>query len=489
MQKRKIQVEQRRGYYSALGYHSVAAATAENRVQTGGSGAHYQRHDRGKLLNQARDFSRNNGIFRGMIERAVSYIVGNGFALQASTEDDEWNAKVEALWKEAWRRPEVRGILSGPRVERMVCREMLTVGDTGIIKLGSHKIQLIEAEQINGGRKAGDGIAKTKEGAPKKFYVAPYGRGGKVQTGAAQEYTPGEFLFLTDPERPSMVRSTPPCQASFPMLHRINDVCDSEAAAWQMVARLAVSLTRERGPQFSREESRPDPDKASGDLGGDAATRITELDVALIFHGEPGDEIKAIKHDVPGKDFSASIRMFLRMLGLPLGLPLEIILLDWTKSNYSQSRAVLEQAFQVFQGWQSVLVDFGHSDIYRWLVDWWVSEGRLADRDDKHSHGWITPTFPWIDQLKEAQAQGAKIERGFTTHSEVCKSLGREREDVVATRKREVLSAIETAMSIEQASGVPVPWQIFAGLAIPGQATTEMASAALVKEDNDDNEE
>ncbi len=251
------------------------------------------------------------------------------------------------------------------------------------------------------------------------------------------------------------------------MLHRINDVCDSEAIAWQMLARLAVSVTREDGAVLAYGESEPDPEKSTGDTSGDLSMRMTELDYALIFHGNPGEKVQGIERNIPGKDFSESLRMFLRLLGLPLGLPLELILLDWTKGNYSQSRAVLEQAYQTFLGWQKLLEASVHSAVYEWKVEGWQRAGVLPARADAMAHEWIKPSFPWIDKLKEAQSYGVLLDRGLTTHALACKALNMDRGEVVAARVAEVEDAIKRAKEIKEATGVDVPWQMFCGLKPP----------------------
>lgn len=464
---RELDVVRGRGAYGAFGYRSATEAARDGRAPSSGSGDHQQQTDRQRLVLQARDFQRNNGIFSGMIERATSYVVGNGFGLQAKSEDPEWNAKAEALWTEFWELPEIRRIHSGASLEQMICSELMTCGDVGAVKTDQGLIQLIESEQIMGRGGALDGIRKDKWGRPTRFSVAPYAKSGALDPANAVEFSPEEFLFLTNPLRPSATRSVPPCQASFPMLHRINDVCDSVAVAWQLQSRIAMSVTRQNGPLLGVTESRTDENLEGSDTEGRAATRVREFDYGIFFEGEPGDEIKGVDRTVPGKDFSADLTMMMRLMGLPLGLPIEIILLDWTKSNYSQSRAVLEQSYVTFRKWQKRLKSFFHSPVYRWFVDLMVEAKRLARRKDSYAHEWIMPSFPWIDQLKEAQAYGAKVDRSFCTHAQVLKSLDQDRDDVVAARDREIRDAIKRAQAIEAETGVKVPWEPFAGLMVP----------------------
>lgn len=465
---RKIIFERRPGYYTSLGYRAARVASREGRGYTGASGEAHIKYHRNSLQNQSREFIRNNPIYKGMIERAVGYIVGNGFGLQAKTGDKRINADIEKRWKQFWRRPEIKNILSGGECEEMVCSELLTVGDTGVLKTNRRKIQLIEAEQIRGRKGyADDGIEKDKFGMPVKFYVGGYNKNGFIDNRTIKGILPKVFLFLTKPERPSSIRGVPPCQASFPMLHRINDVCDSEAIAWQLLARLAVVINRKQAAEEAYTASRINPDKTGTEAEGDLATRLTELDYALMFHAEQGEEIKGVERNIPGKNFSESLRMFLRLLGLPLGLPLEIVLLDWTKSNYSQSRAVLEQAFTSFIKWQFKLSNFFMSPVYEWWLQNEINSSGVKKTEDIFEHSWLRPSFPWIDQLKEAQAQAAKIDRNFTTHSEVCKSLNADREDINKVREEEVRDAINIVKEIEKETSVKVPYQHFCGLEPP----------------------
>ncbi len=467
-----------RGSYTAFGYNSATVAAKDGRAPTAGSGDCQQEWDRERLVLQARDFQRNNGIFSGMIDRASAYVVGNGFCLQARAKDDEWNSKAEALWKQFWLLPEIRGIQSGEDVEQLVCSELMTCGDVAVIKTNQGLLQVIESEQIKGRGQNVDGIRKDHYGRPVKFSVCPYTKAGAPDVAAAVQVDPEDLLFITRPTRPSSTRAVPPCQAVFPMLHRINDVCDSEAVAWQMLSRVSLSVTRQNAGLNALAESTPDDTLTAETAEGRAAVRVTELDYALIFHGEPGDEVKGVDRNIPGKDFSASLNMFFRLLGLPLGLPLEVILLDWTKSNYSQSRAVLEQAYVTFRRWQAKLQRFFHAPVYRWFVDMMIREKQLSDREDKYAHEWIKPSFPWIDQLKEAQAYAAKLDRSFCTHAEVLKSLDRDRKEVVDARDAEVRDAIARAKKIKEDTGVDVPWQPFAGLAVPVSAAPAPAPAA-----------
>jgi capsid protein len=318
------------------------------------------------------------------------------------------------------------------------------------------------------------------------FRLCPW-KSYAVNVRGGKEYKAEDVLFLSNPERPSQLRGIPACQSAFPMLHRINDVCDSEAIAWQLLSRIAVSITREQGAEIAYTESKEDENKSSDETEGDLARRVSELDYALLFHGQPGEAVKGVERNIPGMQFSESLRTFLRLLGLPLGLPLELILLDWTQSNYSQSRAVLEQAYENFVGWQAEMIDGFYEPLFRWKIEQWRSDSNSkVTENPKLELGWVTPTFPWIDQLKEAQAYGEQLDRGLITHTEVCKSRHSDRDEIVVRREREIRDAIDRAKKISEDTGVEVPWQIFAGLKVPKAESGKSVEDTEEKKEKED---
>jgi capsid protein len=465
---RRIQLDhQQQGRYTQLGYRTVRAADRDGLRFSAASGDRHMQNDRLALINQSRDFWRNNPIYKGMIDRAVSYIIGDGFKLQVKTPSPAVNTKLEKLWKDFWIRPEIRNLQTGKMLEKLLCREAILCGDCGVIKTNKAVLQAVEAEQIAGKDKLLSGIEQNGYGTPTAFWVCRYGAFGKIDKRTARRIEARDFLYIANIDRPSSSRGVPAAQAAFPMLHRINDVCDSEAVAWQILSKLAVSVIREGGPELAYAQSGADPSASGNDT--DLTTRLTELDYALMFHGNPGETVQGIDRNIPGQNFPESLRMFLRLLGLPLGLPLELVLLDWTRSNYSQSRAVLEQAYQTFLDWQDLHEGFLLSPVFEWKLAQWTEQRLIGQREIPY--GWIRPTFPWIDQLKEAEAKGHMVDRSFMTHAQVCKSLGMDREELVESRRLEVRSAIETAQQIEQETGQKVPWEIFAGL-VPGADKT-----------------
>lgn len=445
------------GGYCATGYHSRSIAVTEGRNYSQGSGDQHQRFDRYILIDESRGQYRDNPLYSSAIETVVLYVLGNGFALRSEP-------KVEQLWRDWWRTPDITNRYSGEEVAATVLREILLCGDHLIVKTDKGLIDLIEAERVAKGSRSGSGITTDNLGRPTAYHVCNYNKNGQLNTARSTPYTPDKVIFLAVPCRPSELRGMPPMQSTFPMLHRITDIWDSETIARQLQSRLALAIKKENAGQLGYTESKDDDEQSGAEDVGALTTRVTELKYAIIAHLEPGEDVVPIGREAPGAGFDQMMRLFLRLAGLSLGLPLELMLLDWTQSNYSQSRAVLQQAYERFHRWQTKLIDFFYDPLLRWKLEQWESQKLLGNKQARNiKWEWITPTPPWIDPQKEMEAVSLKLDRGLTTHGRECKSLGLDRNDVNDDREEEFRDAIKRAQAIQKDTGVDVGWQQFAG--------------------------
>jgi capsid protein len=481
----KIDVAGGRGAFTALGYRSAAVTRRDGRSYQEGSGDLHLEFDRSALINQSRAFYRDNPIYIGVIDRAVSYIVGRGFSLRVlGRKKTEENQLIERAWRNWNRLPDIRGRYTGTEGAKAVCRETMLCGDTGVIKRDGGLLQYVESEQITKGAIGSTGIDLDDDGKPTKYWVCPYGKQGRVSVANKKAIEPKDFLFISAPGRPSQTRGAPVLQSGFAMFHRINDICDSEALARQLLSRIVAAITREAGDQKAITESKLDPNKASAD-NSDIAQRLTELDYAIFFQARPGESVAGIERNIPGADFPATLKAFMGLVGLAFGMPRELVQLDWSDANYSVSRAIMEQAYQVFCGWQETMEAFYYQPLFEWMLPALLQAAGLEEDGGELLTDWIMPTFPWIDQLKEAQANGTKLDRCMITLADIHKALGRDSEDVITARRIEITAAIKHAQTIQKETGVEVPWQIFAGLEVPKAAAPAAANAASDEKSTD----
>jgi lambda family phage portal protein len=470
-----------RGEYDALGYRAAEVARKGD-LQISATGDFHSRYDRVDLVNACRQADRDNPIFNGLVTRLTDNIIGEtGFTLQARVRtsngrklDRRTNDIIEKeLWPAFAESPEIRGFYDWTGVEQVVMRDLLVAGDIGAIKLRNGQIQLIEAECIastnakNGNNLIEQGIEIDTYGMPVAYWIGQPSDYGECQT-EGRRVLAQDFVYVHGSgRRISQTRPVPPFVSSFPNIHRMNDILNAEAIAWQLLARFALKITKREADIEAYNLSEDDAAAAyERNTTMDPATladRAIDTPEGTIFWGDASDNIEGIKHEVPGANFPESIATYLRLIGMQIGLPLELVLLDWSKTNFSSARAALEQAYVMLRRWQRTIVRQLHKPVYEWKIAQWVAEGRIPDRPDIAAAEWIANPFPFIDPQKDAEARGTLLDRGLSTYSASLKATGQDLTTIQDQTEDTIRSAIERANKITAETGERVPWQIFAG--------------------------
>jgi lambda family phage portal protein len=435
-----------------VGYKTASTLRGSGRTMAGGGSADlHLRYDLADLRSESQAFDRDNNIYHALINRAVDCILGTGFEFQARTKSARVNETLAGLWREFWADPEVRGMDDGQAVEHMAFRHLLVDGDNGtILDDESGRIQLIESERIDSTKRKADsgnliemGVELDKVGRPVAFHVRDYSDHGRLQS-KTERIEVDRFIFCAHRDRITQTRGVPAMQSNFAQFHRINDVCDSEAIAWQLLSRFAVAINRKDAAELADAASTADENKTAGE---DMTTRYTEIENAVMFHGEPGETIQGIDRNIPGANFSESLTMYLRLLGLPLGFPLELVLLDWSKTNYSSARASIKQAERMFKRWQRFLKRSWYGPIYRWKVERWIQQKKIQPRRDIYAHEWHAPAYPFVDPAKEEQARLLRYRSGVTSPERESAEAGFDFADLVSEQVRNLETA---AAALEQ---------------------------------------
>ena len=493
------------GKYTNLGYKAATFIRSTSHGDVSGSGDYHARYDRELLVNSSRGLDRNNWLYEATINRACDYILGpDGFTLQAKSGVKGVNDKLEGLWAEFWKKPEARETFTGRELEGITLRELLVAGDELFIKLKDGLLQHIESERIGSRKTATDdgkikieqGVRLDSRGRIVGFEIAGASKWAGYPDKAATTTVDAKnaIYLLNRVKRSSQTRGVPVLVSSMPIAYRLEDILDSEAVAWQVVSRLAFAVTT--GVQgvearATKKTARTDTTPATGD----ADVAVQDTGMALAFYGKKGQDIKGVSQTRPTQNFEQSAKLFIRLFGIPLGLPLELMLLDWGKLNYSSSRAVLLQAFIMFRAWQKLLIERFHSRVYRWQVGRWVAEGKIGWRPKLLEHTWDVPSWPWVDEDKEVSAWAKKLDRGLATQSDALGSQGKDRHEFLETRSIEFKEAVAAAKQLEaDTDGLAKAedtWRILAGID-PGkteQAVRAGGTPPTAKETKDDDDD
>jgi capsid protein len=148
------------------------------------------------------------------------------------------------------------------------------------------------------------------------------------------------------------------------------------------------------------EETRPDG----------STRRIEGVSPGMELFGFPGETLKGFSPNIPNPEFFEHASLILSFIGINLDLPLMILLLDPSKTNFSAWRGAMDQAKMRFRKFQWWLRDHYCRPIYEWKVRQWASRDP-ARRAAMERLGkayfrceWGLPNWPYIDPLKDASA-------------------------------------------------------------------------------------
>ena len=384
------------------------------------------------LRARARQLERNSVIAQALLNRCEENVVGQGMNIHATTLDEGWNRAARALWDDYWLYPEIHG-LSGPETERMVFRSKMRDGDVGVIMLGDGRLQLVEGDLIETpsgkytDRTIVDGVQTDRVGRPSRFHIASVDANGK-RTSTAVEAR--DFIFLTRRNRVTQWRGEPCFTPVFNLFDQVEGYTDALIVAMRMAACHGLVFKTDKRSQ--RVGVLP-----ATSVNGVAQSEL-EFEPGMIEYIGRDDSVEQIKPQQPGQQFDSVIAMLMRFAGMHLGLPLEMTMLDFSRTNYSSARGAMNVAQTAFKNLQMVQKDAFMSRVYRWRISKWVKEGLLTPRDDMWMHRVITAPWPFLDPIKEVQGQMMEVDFGVATEDEYIIARGKEPELVRAQRGREL---------------------------------------------------
>jgi len=483
--------------YDQFGHHVSNLASEQGLGYGTSTGDSQTRYDRQQLNTVSRQAYDENIVFSSMIDRMVNNLMGsNGFGLQARTKSKKLNDKIEkVIWKAFTSSPEYRDLYPWKKLQDGICRDLLIVGDIGFVKLKTGQLQVIEAEWINTptndqlvldkGHKVEQGIYMTRGGKFKGFMYSPPTPDGYGQSSKGRLIPKKNAIYLSSlQQRFTRTRPIPPFIQAFSSVWRFEDILNSEAIAWQLLAKHAIIVNKEAAEEDAYDLS-GDDERDYNDYSGSITDRVTEHDTGIVFWGDQGEKVSSVDRNLPGKDFPMSVRTFMQLFAMRIGLPLEILMLDWSKTNFSSGRAALSQATVMIESWQKLLVESFYMHVYHWVIENAIEAGELPSVEEEPTifdHEWFPPALPWIDPKSEAEGWGIRVDRGLVTYNDALKARGKDPQEENNQREAIIRDAIERSAKIKEETGQDVPWQLFAGYEPP------QSTAPVVEEEEEPEE-
>ncbi len=430
-------------------------ATSQDRKRrtvatTGGTGDEQATEwDLWSLREQSRALDRDNVLAEGVLNRAVDNIVGVGFAPQAQTDDEGWNTEAEAAFNEWARRDcDVRGVHSLWNMTRLALRSRFNDGDIGFIML-EDSLQAIEADWIAtpadqmSNQNITNGIKMDAVGKPISFFVGEarqkYAAHGYYLMGKDYVEVPSKnFIHHFNPKRFTQTRGVPVFAAAMPLFTQLDSYIEASIVKRQVAAMLTAFIAQEGAAAQLYGQTETETDAAGKDY------ELEKLKTGTIFRGRPNEKVYTIS-GIADDEFQAFMGQMLRFIGLSLGLPLELAMMDVSETTYGSARVALLQAQVSFRIQQQLLIDQFLNRVWSWRIGRLIQQGKLSQIDKALRVEWSKPGWKWIDPEAESTANAEALAHSMNTLKDIAAEQGKDWENLMIQRAVELKRAAEVA--------------------------------------------
>jgi len=428
------------------------------------------------LVGRARDLNRNNGVAAATLQTLQDNVAGYGLRLSAVPDyrslgrdiqwAEDWSRQVESLWKTYAESCacDITHELDFAAMTQLVFRSAIENGEALALALWQERgdtpfhtcFQLVDSDRLSNPygvlptSTLIGGVEKDTFGRPLAYYIQqmPLWVGGwSYNVNYKWDRIPAEtawgrkrVLHLRSQERVGQTRGRPlltPVIEQFRMLDAYQRTELQSAIVNSLVAGVL--------------ETPLDSDTMSTLVGGNPSDYLAakneyrvQLEGGSVIPLYPGDKLTPFVPARPAVTFPAFVEALSRQIGSALGLPYELALKDFSKTNYSSARAALLEAWRFFMVRRQWLANNWARPVYRLWLEEAVNAG-MIDAPDYYANvayyarsKWIGQGKGWIDPTKEAEAAQIRMQAGISTLEIECAEQGLDYQEVMEQQALEM---------------------------------------------------
>ncbi|BAK75397.1 phage portal protein, lambda family [Pseudogulbenkiania sp. NH8B] len=433
----------------------------------------------GTLVARSRDLTRNNGIATSGIQTLVDNVVGVGLRLSATPDYRalgrtaewamQWQRNTERLWREFASSTDcdVARTLNFAGMTELMFRSQISDGDSLALPLWLGRpgarfktcFQVVESDRLSNPNNQADsrtlrgGIEFNGYGEPLAYNIRKTHPGdylmGVASVAGEWERVPARTVWgrlrvvhLHDKERTGQSRGKPIMSAVIQQFKMLDKYAGAELDAAVINAMMAAFIETEMDSEALLELLGGTPEKADAEVKRRNRGR-PKLKSGSIIPLYPGEKMAPFMPARPAAQFEAFTVAVMRHIAAALGLPYELLLKDFSKTNYSSARAALLEAWRMFRSRREKLATYWAQPCYELWLEEAVNKGLIEAPDFYQNRAaycrakWIGPGRGWVDPVKEAQAAQIRMNAGISTLEAECAEQGLDWEEVLEQRARE----------------------------------------------------
>lgn len=381
---------------------------------------------RSALVSTTRDLLRNFASAKWALCKHLDYV--STFHFQSRSGFDWFDNRFESLmawWMEA-SNCDIAARHPFDRLTRLIESRATVDGDIFLVKLSTGHIQAIESDRVRSpsapdilklnlpvGATVIDGIVIDSAG--KMLGICVFNRNGN-------QFVFDRFLSAENVLQHAYFDRFDQVRGISPMASGLNAFRDvMEASEYALIKAKIESLF---GIKFTRAEGAGEL-PTNGEDDGAGGYQVDFGKGGLMLDLEPGDDAEFLQSLNPSSNFQQYMNLMLAVAMKSLDIPYSFY--DESYTNYSGARQALLQYNQSAEYKRANLKRI-LDDIAYWKLVTWVASGLidLPKGETVNTINWefVGAGIPWIDPLKEINADIQAINAGLTSRQRLCKERG-----------------------------------------------------------------
>ena len=203
--------------------------------------------------------------------------------------------------------------------QKTLARCFMRDGDVGEMLLKKGQTAMVESDYISSpyyehNAYLHDGIELDEFGRTAKYWVMSY---VDLQQRKWTDVKPRDFVFLANMKRAVQQRGETFFAQSFDLFDQHKEIWDAVVFAMNIAASMTVANLK--SPTVKMQGL------SQAKSGGNETRQLKQMFAkkGMINVLELGENIQQIKNEQPGGDFSANIKLLIRLISLSFGMPLE----------------------------------------------------------------------------------------------------------------------------------------------------------------------
>lgn len=460
-----------------------------------GSGADFHvRNERDiyYIMELARYLDRNDPFGGVLVNTAVRNTLQDGMDPDPQTGDDAVNDALSEMWW-AWSEDPYQVDIAGKHDFRkftcLALRHWLVDGDSVFLALEGGRLQHIEGHRVRTPNKTKRnvfcGILRDAYGRPLECWVTKtddqYDRYKPLLVNDMERYPFQDkqgnlqVFHVYDATRSSQTRGVSAFAPVFDVTLMVGDVRFATLVQAQAVSSYVLIRTRML-EGLDANASRPNAENSQNADG--STLSLESIGPGMIFEGAPGETISGFSANIPNPEHIPYIKSLLQQISINLGIPLCVVLMDGSETNFSGFRGAIDQAKIGWRQNQETLMRTFLRPVYRWKVREFVGKsaylrgllksGKLTE-SKLLNHYWKRPRMPYIEPQKDANTDKIRLENNLTSPRRVFGERGEDFDDVareIVEDKAKIISlACEKADELNaKFKEAEVHWRDLAGM-------------------------